>query len=1025
MGYIQSFRICCPKSDATVPKSDLFVPEISVDEVNAAMNSNSPEKKSAQKKLVTSVKVVSTVKENNDYPKMTTEHFIQNNSRIKNSFTCDAEHSKQLQLQISLTIKNNNNTAIGGAKIKEEEFKKKNTQRILLKSTLTNFSKFQSAMKKLEKKKEQKTEEVKCEITEHLVSLKEQTNISNIFLYHYLFHKTTQENLEFIMKELKEFCVDENSPIFREGDEGSCIFIIKNGTVILSSKNSKNKFLLKQGRIFGELALVKDDTKRTYDATAASNLTFYSLEKTIFQEIKSNFINKNSFKFELFNFIDEELKDSLQLLTTSLEFKKNKVITDLKGLFWIRKGSIRMCDSSGNVKDIYGTGEFIGISRFSNDEEKNYLDNSTKMNDMDKEIDNKNSMKLIAEEDVLCTVIPDFAFVEVFGVDFKYKLYNDFLKETICQNKYMKKVVNDNSLKDIVKLFNLQEYKQNDMLSSELPEDIPQKIIIIVEGQACVYANQGKNPNLITSCQIIGEELFLGLESKNIIVESNHLITLECNWDIFKEKVQLMGNSLEKTINNLSYFTFFYGLPIYKLIEISKNITVETFNEKDVIIKKGDKVENVYFIHEGTVKFLEDNETFKEYHKGNSFGEIFVLNGKPAQGEIINISTNCILYKISKNFFFELLSDPKLNKRTKKKLCLEDMEIFPSNLYYITTLHRGATSNIYLVHNKIYVYLLKAIYIQNFYQASAFEGKSIPNVLNEKSASKRLDNPFLIRYVKTLKNSSWCFFIVEYINGIILSEYIRMCKPFHSIEFCRFHSACFFIMLETLRNIGFIHRDIRQENIILDKNGYPRLMDFSCCKRIMDNKTKTMIGTPYFMAPEILKGKEYSYSCDYWSIGILIYYLYYGEYPFGNNTNQPDTIYKEIINKNLEFSSQQVEYSEVNLQQLLKNLLNKNEDERFCSIEKVKNLDFFKNFDFDKLRRRGIKAPLIPEVVKFNYKGELHNVKKPFNNFIITERLDRLGNLKGTKITSTDLVHVYEEDDFALHKNIMKWYEKF
>ena len=70
------------------------------------------------------------------------------------------------------------------------------------------------------------------------------------------------------------------------------------------------------------------------------------------------------------------------------------------------------------------------------------------------------------------------------------------------------------------------------------------------------------------------------------------------------------------------------------------------------------------------------------------------------------------------------------------------MEIFPSNLYYITTLYRGATSNVYLVHNKIYVYVLKAIYIQNFYQASAFEGKAIPNVLNEKSASKRLDNPF-------------------------------------------------------------------------------------------------------------------------------------------------------------------------------------------------------------------------------------------------------------------------------------------
>ena len=55
------------------------------------------------------------------------------------------------------------------------------------------------------------------------------------------------------------------------------------------------------------------------------------------------------------------------------------------------------------------------------------------------------------------------------------------------------------------------------------------------------------------------------------------------------------------------------------------------------------------------------------------------------------------------------------------------------------------------------------------------------------------------------------------------------------------------------------------------------------------------------MAPEILKGKKYSYSCDYWSVGVLVYFLFYGEYPFGNNTTQPVDIYKEILNKEVEF----------------------------------------------------------------------------------------------------------------------------
>ena len=347
------------------------------------------------------------------------------------------------------------------------------------------------------------------------------------------------------------------------------------------------------------------------------------------------------------------------------------------------------------------------------------------------------------------------------------------------------------------------------MISSELPDDIQKKIIIIVEGQACAYSSNGQEKNMLCSCQIIGEELLLGEEPKNTIVESNHLITLECSWDVFKEKAQILGTSLENCINELNSFFFFKGLPIYKLIEIARNIIIENHEKNTKIIQKGDKVEFIYFIKNGTIILEEDNEVFKEYHEGNSFGEIFIFNGKPAYGQVTVTSDNCTLYKITKKCFFELLSEPILNKRTKQKLCLEDMEIFPKNLFYIATLHKGTTSNIYLVHNKIYVYVMKAFYIQKFYQASAFEGKAVRNVLNEKEASKIMDNPFLLKYVKTLKNSNWCFFVEEFINGILLSEYIRMCKPFQSIEFTQFYSACFLLMLEALHRVGLLHRDIR------------------------------------------------------------------------------------------------------------------------------------------------------------------------------------------------------------------------
>ena len=903
--------------------------------------------------------------------------------------------------------------------------KSKHPKSNFLKISLTNYSIYKNRNIRPKKEAEQQEDikyeinDINYEISEHLLSKDEELNISKIILYHYLFHKASKENLLFIIKQLKEIEIVEKSVVFNEGDPGSCIFIIQKGNVLLSSQNSKNQRILGPGSIFGELALVKDNIKRTYDATALSKLSFYSLDKSVFQEIKTDFIHKNPFKFELFNFLEQDKKDSLELLTTCLEFKMDQIITDLNGLFWIRKGTICLSDLNGNEKDIYGTNEFIGILKYSSNKEDKDFDNSSILTESDKE---KTNMKIIAKEDVLCTVIPDFAFVEVFGINFKYKLFFSFLKNTICQKKYMKIILENNSLKDIIKLFSLQEYKNNDMLTSELPDDIPKKIIIIVEGQACAYNNNGQEKNILVPCQIIGEELLFGEESKNIIVESNHLITLECSWDSLKENVNIMQTTLESCIKELNSIYFFKGLSIYKLIEIGKNITIETFEKNTKIIKKGDKVEFIYFIKEGTVIFEEDNEIFKEYHEGNSFGEIIIFNGKPAYGQITVTSDKCVLYKISKNYFFELLSDPILNKKTKKKLCLEDMEIFPKNLYYIATLHKGTTSNIYLVHNKIYVYVMKAFYIQKFYQASAFEGKAVRNVLNEKEASKIMDNPFLVKYVKTLKNSNWCFFIEEFINGILLSEYIRMHKPFYKIEITRFYSGCFLIVLQALQRVGLIHRDIRQENIIIGKNGYPQLIDFSCCKRILSGKTNTLIGAPYFIAPEVLKGRNYSYSCDYWSVGVLIYYLFYGEYPFGNNITQPDIIYKEIINKTIEYKKIENEFNENSLQELLNGLLNKNEKLRICSLDQVKSLEFFKDIEFDKLKKHEIESPFIPEVVKFNYDKELNNISKPFNMFILDEKIENQPGINSNK----EINYYYQNNNYLnYHVNLMTWFEKF
>ena len=1002
--------LCCVSSNVSIPKSDLFVPQISI----------KMSKKNTQKK-VKSLKTYTINKKSPLLGRMTTERFIYNNANLKNSFTMKS----QLKLKDKIKINKYNLNRMQTHSIPNH-----------IKDNLIspNYEKFRTMKINLDKghlvpgkdsNVAEKSVNLKYEVSEHFLDSLEEMNIINILIYHYLFHTTSKENLQYMINEIKEFQIEAGSAIFYEGDEGSCMFIIKNGRVALTSDNTKKKIILEDGSVFGELALVQDDITRTYNAMAETDLKFYSLDKNAFFEIQENFINSNSFEFNLFKYINLEEKTSLELLATTLEFKNNQVITDLEGFFWIISGSICLFDLNDNEKDTYGPNEYIGIQKLSlnnNEEEQVKSGNSFKVVEIMKD---KGDSKIMAKEDTLCTVIPFFAFIEIFGIDYINKLYISFFRETICKNKTFQTIFDCNKTSDLVQIFNIKEYKKKEFLTNT--ENLPKKIVIIIEGQASTEEDNGNKKIMITTGQIIGEELFYNIEQKNYIVETNHLISLECNWESFLERAEMFGKTLNQIIDELTSIYFFNGLNILKLLEISKNLSKITLEKDKKVIQKDDKVEDIYFIIDGHVKFIEDAHTFKEYHKGSSFGEIFLFNGKPAQGEIIVHSPICNLFKMKKQYYFELLTDIDLNKKTKRKLCLEDMEIFPSSIFYLTTLHKGSASNIYLIHNKIWVYVMKAIYIQNYYQASTFEGKIIPNVLNEKSASKVLDNPFLLKYVKTLKNNSWCFFVEEYINGITLSELFRMCQPFGSISFCRFHSACFILMLEALKEVGIIHRDIKPENIIIEKNGYPKLIDFSCCKRIYDIKTKTLIGTPFFIAPEVLKGNGYTYSCDYWSTGVLIYYLYYGEYPFGNNTTQPDTIYKEIINKKLIFVDNNYKkhnhkFSTINdLKDIISCLLNKNEEERMKNVSKIKEMDFYKGIDFNKLKKMEIKSPYIPQVVKVDYNKELSNVGKPFINFIP----------EPTQINKNSVNEVVfknngkDDSFFNYHKNQMKWFDKF
>ena len=130
------------------------------------------------------------------------------------------------------------------------------------------------------------------------------------------------------------------------------------------------------------------------------------------------------------------------------------------------------------------------------------------------------------------------------------------------------------------------------------------------------------------------------------------------------------------------------------------------------------------------------------------------------------------------------------------------------------------------------------------------------------------------------------------------------------------------------------------------------------------------------MAPEIILGKHYNTSVDYWSMGIVLYEMFYGKLPFGNGEKDITNIYKEITDKNVKFQDD----SNEDIIDVIKGLLTKNPKKRINSFTKIKNENFFKKFDFDGLLNYKLRG--FYEFEKSIKEKDLDNLDAPFYQFM-------------------------------------------
>jgi cGMP-dependent protein kinase len=229
----------------------------------------------------------------------------------------------------------------------------------------------------------------------------------------------------------------------------------------------------------------------------------------------------------------------------------------------------------------------------------------------------------------------------------------------------------------------------------------------------------------------------------------------------------------------------------------------------------------------------------------------------------------------------------------------------------------------------------------------------------EREISLEIDHAFIKKLITTYKDIKRIYFLSEFLSNISLSDVMKELNdmPLHSIKF---YIACTILFLEYMHKRDIVYRRLNPKNISIDEEGYPKFINLSSAKKIK-GRTYTMIETlPHYLAPEVILGKGYGLSVDYWSLGVMMYELLYKIMPFGDDETDIYRLYKIILNGNLRFP--QTSDNKGEIKDLIIQLLNKNPAVRLGgSFKDIKNHPWFIEINWKQLLNKDINAPYLPD----------------------------------------------------------------
>eukprot|EP01035_Chromulina_nebulosa_P019176 gene19176-25021_t len=417
--------------------------------------------------------------------------------------------------------------------------------------------------------------------------------------------------------------------------------------------------------------------------------------------------------------------------------------------------------------------------------------------------------------------------------------------------------------------------------------------------------------------------------------------------------------------------------------KVTVSLERETYEKGETIVRQGNRGDHFYILAEGTVgvyKTMADGkeEKLTVLKQGDYFGEKALLQEDVRQASCIAESKVVCLSLEREDFiemmgsFDDIITKGKITQEPSTKLMNSNGRQFQLNitlddLDIMNTLGCGAFGRVKLckLKSKDSYYALKCQSKKAIIDSGLQE-----HVLNEMRVMKMISHPFIAQLYSALQDQCNLYFVLELLQGGELFTHLRNRGKLSEAS-AKFYASIVVYAFSSLHSKKIAYRDLKPENLVMDSNGYVKLVDFGLAKQLLNGKTWTLCGTPDYLAPEIILNEGHDQSVDYWALGVLIYEMVVGAPPF--YADEPMDVYEKIIRGNPSIPS----FFTRNLSDLIKKLLRSQQAKRLgntrggtAAIIKHK---WFSSFDWAALENGEMKVPYKPIV---NSKDDVSNFER-------------------------------------------------